>query len=569
MSLFLEENQGGLFKVVFQREYHPHYVTACRKKSNILRYDSRFKIWYCVIGSDYLANSFSEDFKEVLSFFPDFEVKTLLSKISNVKSHRETHTKESFGKLESIKKDFRLFDHQYSGIKWILEKKNALLCDDMGLGKTRQAIAWAILNGSKNVLVICPATLKNNWKKEIELLSGTSPEKLDSFVIPTDTEKFYSQKENTGINFLIINYDIIKKASHLIMMRKWDSLIADEIHYCKNSTAARSKALIAISETIPQVLGLTGTPLTNNPKDLINPLKCIKSPLVANSWKFIERYCNPVKIRLKTGRTFFKYGAKNLHELHEKLSGFMLRRIKEETLNLPEKITTVNDLEMSASDMKEYKEQFKRYIEAIRQVDPNPKKITGIELAKALVEIGLLKQYCSNLKINTVKKRIRDTIDQGQKCVIFSQYDNPLQEIFEEFKDNGAVLLTGKTQVDDRQNLVDKFQTDPECKVFVANIKAGGVGITLTAAQIVYFMDLPWTPTDLDQAESRCHRIGTTGTVNIHYFIYPDTIEEDIWKLLKSKQKIINETIEGKIEEIETQTSIGRQLIEKTIQRST
>ena len=158
-----------------------------------------------------------------------------------------------------------------------------------------------------------------------------------------------------------------------------------------------------------------------------------------------------------------------------------------------------------------------------------------------------LKQVCSMAKVETIIEDIQEAVDSGEKVIVFSQYTKTIDEIVKGMEKNkiGVVKLTGSSKMDERQESIDKFQNDDKTKVFVANIKAGGVGITLTKASIVIFADMEWSPETHNQAMDRAHRIGQTGTVNVYYYIAKGTIEEDIMEVLESKKEIMDPNTRG------------------------
>lgn len=458
----------------------------------------------------------------------------------------------------------KLFNHQNEGIAFLIKKKKAILADEMGLGKTKQAIIAAKHDNEKATLVICPASLKINWKREI----GMCYNDLICIIESGPVGKI------PVANWYVINYDMLPKyeAQILDLIKvKWiDTIVIDEAHYIKGKSTIRSKTTLAIAEKAERVYCLTGTPVMNRPAELYNLLKAIKHPLGEAKTTYIKRFCGG---QMKTlvrdlfkGKTFFvdpsksypfraqkqRYkvytfvddtGAMHLPELHKEIQGSILRRTKKEVLDLPEKIISIEVCDLDREWKMKYEIAWDEYIDWVQR-NPEGKDLENIMIAKHLVEIGKLKQVCSLAKINRIVADVGNAIEQGEKVIIFSQYTETIDTLFSMIPN--AVKLTGTSTMEERQQAVDEFQTLPDVKVFIGNMKAAGVGINLTAASIVVFADMEWTPGIHDQAEDRAHRIGTEGTVNVYYYVVKDTIEEDIVAVLEEKRGIVEEIIEGK-----------------------
>lgn len=457
-----------------------------------------------------------------------------------------------------------LFEHQKEGVKFLKGKNPAgqyrfILADEMGLGKTSQAIVAAGETSVSGIMVVCPASLKINWMREIKTMY---PE--DEVRILSTTEPL----EPGGVWF-IINYDIVGKKMELISSMvddgQIDTMILDEAHYIKGKSI-RAKSIIGgkvkkkddsvlkfegIADKMLRVYLLTGTPIMNRPIELFNLLKAIEHPLSEDRGYYAKRYCDAFMqtIYTKYGpRSIWnEQGAKNLPELSGLLSGYLLRRTKKQVLNLPDKIVSIMDSELSTEWKKAYETAWDAYIDFLSNNPMPEKNIDNIILAKHLVEIQKLKQVCSQAKVARIVADIENAVEQDEKIIVFSQYTETIKQIAEAVRKAKikTVTLTGADDMHERQKAVDLFQTDPATKVFVANIKAGGVGINLTAGSIVMFADMDWSPEIHRQAEDRAHRIGQEGTVNIYYYVCPDTIEDDIIDILNDKKNIMDQILEG------------------------
>jgi SWI/SNF-related matrix-associated actin-dependent regulator 1 of chromatin subfamily A len=479
----------------------------------------------------------------------------------------------------------KLFKHQEEGIK-ILTGLNPdgghsfLLADSMGLGKTRQSIVAAKKNRKNGTLIVCPASLKINWQREIEM------------VYPEEKSEILNSGDAIFENFewYIINYDILGKMSGKIEMAiklGWiDILILDEAHYIKGDSL-RSKAIIGgrkmkksgekasfkgLIKLVDSITCLTGTPILNKPIELFNILKAIGHPLAKSKERYAERYCGRFWMyRIWDGHRHYTIsssvyyakfnkpgvqiklrwpddsGATHLDELREQLKGWMIRRKKEEVLDLPEKIISIKEFEIDKEWTKKYENAFDDYIQFRKDNPIEGWNKQNVLMSRQLVEIQKLKQVCSLAKVDTIVEDIQEAINQGEKVIVFSQYTKTIDAITDKMQELGigVTALTGDCDMVYRQASVDVFQNDPRVKVFVANIKAGGVGITLTAASIVMFADMDWSPEIHNQAMDRAHRIGQTGTVNVYYYVAKGTIEEDIIRLLEDKKNIAEQILDG------------------------
>lgn len=492
-----------------------------------------------------------------------------------------------------------LFAHQKEGIAFLREKKKVILADEMGLGKTRQAILAAREESPAAVLIICPASLKINWQREIAIVD---PE-ADVFVIQSG-----KQKEIPAVKWIVVNYDLLGKYyDQLASMKALGMIgagICDEAHYIKGKKAVRSKLTLMLLENLPVVYMLTGTPIMNRPAEMLNLLKAVEHPIAERASYFEKRYCDAyMETIVRRGRAPIRFwnnsGASNLEELREITKDSILRRLKKDVLDLPPKMISVRFAELNAEQKRAYDHAWDEYLEWFKSGLDGvlPEGDTGIKCgacgrelteeeigpdgandcfkcskvdrtvsAQQLVELGKLKQVCSLAKVARIAADVEEAINAGEKVIVFTQYTKTLHEIAAacraikietgEKSSYGRIptkaikvaTLSGQDDQTSRQAAVDAFQNDPETKVFVSNMKAGGVGLTLTEARIVMFADMEWSPEIHAQAEDRAHRIGQAGTVSVYYYVMEETIEEDIVDLLEAKRKIIKEVMEGSLD---------------------
>jgi len=431
-----------------------------------------------------------------------------------------------------------LFPHQVEGVAFLLGRRRAILADDMGLGKTRQAIvAISETEPDGPYLVICPASVKHNWAREIEVVKSDGEVAI---VGPNDPPS----ADWSG--WVIVNYDILKKHLDRLVTFDWKGMVFDEAHYLKNHTSQRSKLgrQLVGAASDPIVYALTGTPMTNRPRDLFPLLQLANHPMGRSFLSFAKQYCDAHE----NGYGWVTDGASNLEDLTLQLRGVMLRRNKNEVLDLPPKIRTYLDVEVPAQTaIKETEKAFEILLLG-RQAQQHGRESvgqSGSDRARLLAVLTTLRRKLAVSKTKTTIEFVQNALDQGEKVLVFSCFDEPLQKIHAHFGD-ASILLTGSTPANKRQGLVDRFQEDAAVRVFVANIQAGGVGLNLTAARQVVFNDLDWVPANHWQAEDRAYRIGQTGTVQVSYMVAQDTIDVFVQTVLQTKAALVDNVIEGK-----------------------
>lgn len=439
----------------------------------------------------------------------------------------------------------KLYQHQEEGVKFLLSRNGCILADDMGLGKSIQSIIAALESGAKKILVVCPSSAKINWEREINVFCK------DTAII--DGKKWKEAK------FTIINYDILKNFHTLVEGRKqltpeelesinrdlanvnFDLAIIDEAHYLKNNDSIRGKIMVELSvkHLIPKVWLLTGTPVANRPMDFFNLLKIIKSPLAQNWKHYAVRYCDGRQFfrTLKSGQRkqiWLTDGASNLEELASKTKNIILRRLKTEVLDMPDKVITPMYYELNSTGRKEYEQLWEDYLQK-RLLEG--KKNGNIQ--KDLVELVLLRQFIAAQAIPYTIEMAENAIEMGRKVIIFTNFDEE-QEILARHFGKIAVRHNGSMSNKAKQKSVDDFQTKSKIKVFIGNEKSAGVAITLTEATVVIFNSCDWVPGNNEQAEDRAFRIGQKNDVNVYYQLFIDTISLRMWNMLNNKKDIIS-----------------------------
>ena len=423
------------------------------------------------------------------------------------------------------------YDHQKTAIEKLLGNDKFILADDMGVGKTTSGTIAALESGAKKILIICPATLKFNWKRELQ----------------------HYTKENIGIvegkkwedgKFVIINYDILKNFHSIdgsvtkILDEQFDLIIIDEAHYISNTKAQRTKLVNDLVKKIGKVWLLTGTPMTSRPMNYYNLLRLVESRVAKNWVGYVKRYCDGYQITKGNRKIWLTSGASNLEELRERTKQKVLRRLKEEILDLPDKIITPIFLELNST---EYKKEVGEYLD---WAEENSNQSLSIQLNKLMK----IRQLIAHEKLPSTYEFIDQCLEQDKKVIVFTNFTDPLMEIWSKYK-KIAVPLYGQMKKEQRQESVDKFQNDPKTKIFVSNIVAGGVGITLTEAEVVIFNDLSFVPATMSQAEDRAFRIGQKKNVSCLYPIFDNTIERIIYNIVERKKRIIDTVMGDNISE--------------------
>ena len=436
--------------------------------------------------------------------------------------------------VQEVKVDYSKYshrpplEHQKIAVEKLAGSKRFILADDMGLGKTTSTILAALETGAKKILIVCPASLKINWQREIENYS-------DRPVFIAEGKKF-----STEHDFVIVNYDILKnfhdsdpkkKDESLLSQSGFELVILDEAHMISNVQAQRTKIINSFAKKVDRVWLLTGTPMTSRPMNYYNLLNLIESP-VAQNWKaYAIRYCQGFQFTAGKRKVWNVMGASNLEELRDRTSKQILRRLKEEVLDLPDKIITPVYLRLKS---KEYEDLMGEYYE---WYDKNPDESSSLTVQFS--KLMKVRKVIANEKTKQTIDFAENILEQGKKVIIFTNFTDTLQTIYQHFGKQ-AVYLDGSCSNSMRQQSVDSFQNDDKIRVFVGNLKAAGVGLTLTAAEVVIMNDLSFVPAEHAQDEDRAYRYGQKSNVLVYYPLFENTIEGAIYDILNKKKRIIN-----------------------------
>ena len=467
--------------------------------------------------------------------------------------------------------------YQKAGIAYAARRQAALIADEMGLGKTIQAIGLINYDISiRRVLVVCPASLKINWARE-----------MDKWLVRKLSIGVASSTEWPETHVVIINYDIIDRHIEHIHSVLWDLLVLDEAHYVKNPDAKRTKLILGKRTWDPESgswivhqrpiearkrLALTGTPILNRPQEFWN--------IVDFCTRHLSYQQKPEHFRSRT-RFYARYagyqqgyygweftGPQNLEELQaEARRLFMVRRLKSQVLTeLPPKIRQVIEVPSEGfervldEERKAYQNASDRIAEARSKMLVMRASGSEEEYREAVRELraaytvafsdmAKVRHMVGVATLKAASALIEEILESGNKIVFFCHHHDVihgLQEICEKKLGPGStVLFYGEMSAENRQQSVDRFQNDKSVLVFIGSIQAAGLGITLTAASHVVFLELDWVPSNIAQAEDRLHRIGQPESVLVQHLVLQDSLTAHMAKVLVEKQQVIETALDG------------------------
>jgi SNF2 family DNA or RNA helicase len=455
---------------------------------------------------------------------------------------REDLTRIKLGQFtEEEKTDLSLlnipcFEYQKQGILFLKTCKSALMGDEPGLGKTLQSLSVSVLVKAKKVLIICPSSLKLNWQDEINKWF-----KLPSTVVEGSPSERQAQWD-ADVIYYIVNYECMLRDIELIKSKKWDMIIADEATRISNPKAKQAKAI----KTIPcqRKLALTGTPFNNAVQDLWNVLDFCEPNYLGSFWRFTEKYC--VKNRFNSIE-----GYQNLDSLASKIEKRMIRRLKKDVLHeLPDKIYENVFITPAKREQEIYeavKEEILSELNAIGFENENINNILTklIRLRQSADSLELVSDYAVSSKLDALKELLTDLINEDKKAIIFTEFSEMAKILERELSQYRPLLYIGETDVTDRHEYINLFNTDNEHKLIIMS-SAGGYGLNLQRASYVIHYDLPWSIAKTIQREDRAHRLGQKSSVTIFRMLMKDTIDEYILDVLHRKQAMSKELLRDK-----------------------
>lgn len=499
---------------------------------------------------------------------------------------------EDFNKLEIdftkyneilAKEDKELYEHQKTATKFLLSRKKCLLADDQGLGKTTAAIIASIEGSYKKILIICPASVKSTWKKEIK-----------RFIPDEEIGIINSNNWISDVKYTIINYDIldmhykipkekiieeysprdkngnIKKDENgndiVEIKEKWfksrkksvkeqamsesniylagfDLVIIDECHKLSNNTSIRYEVIndFLKKSNIESVFLMSGTPMTNKPINLFHVLSLIDHEVTKNFDYFVKQYCDGKKIKSKVTKRdiWLSSGSSNLDELMEKVKDSYIRRLKEEIPGMVSKEIHQRFYDLTEEERFEYENLWKEYEES-------QFLLGNTELNKDLIEGIFLRQFVSKAMVKNTIQLTNEFLEDNDKVFIACCFDEEIAQLKEYYGDKAVVYKGGMT-AKQKDNAEYKFMNDPKTTVFIGNIIAAGVGLTLTSSHICIFNSYDWVPGNNYQMQDRIHRIGQKHNVEVYYQLFSDTISEKMWDTVICKKLNIDAVIKEEI----------------------
>lgn len=467
--------------------------------------------------------------------------------------------------IHTVDTKLKLYQFQLEGVNFVEQKNGrALIADEMGLGKTIQAIAWMQHHPeNRPALILCPSAMKKQWEREVlkwmtnvrpNVLQGTKPYAI------------------TG-NIIIINFDILHYWLAELKIREFNTIVVDEAQKIKSNTAKRTKAFKKLIKSVDHVIALSGTPVENRPSEFYNIIHAINPTLFPNYMEFVQEFCGAKKTRFGWDVN----GATNTKRLNTILkNSIMIRRKKEDVLkDLPPKQFVKIVIEIDNRRIYQKAEnEFIQYIHdkynrdmgkevenELKQFAKDNKinvsdnltsqeiqllkmeKIMRVQSAPILTQIETLKQLSIEGKMNQIIDWIETFLESDEKLVVFAIHKKTIEQLIKHFPK--AVKITGGMTDKQKDIAQTSFQNDPKVKLFIGNIEAAGLGLTLTAASNVAIIEYPWSPTKVSQAIDRVHRITQTKQVTVWNLVGQDTIEEKIIDILKNKSIIIEKIMDG------------------------
>lgn len=484
----------------------------------------------------------------------------IFPKIAKFFKDKEAHFQKHYMPIIDYSKntDRALFKYQQAILNDVMYKKHNLLALQMGVGKTIIAASMSKMMNYDRTLIVCPSLLKWNWFYDLTRDWGYS--ELGFTIYDAKKSKCMT---SFGERFVIVNYESVKKYTPELLSSNFQHIIADEAHYIKNEKSQRSRAFANIVKQNPnaKVTLLTGTPISNRVDDLFGYLKISSHSLGNSRDKFRAKFALTTGSRGRTKVT----GAKNIPELRLKLSNYMIRKRSDECLELPPLILQRCYFDIEASE--EYQEKEKEIYELAEESEKHEgfKAVKGAPL-QLTTNLHTLNRLNSLAKIDSTIKFIDSILDMDEKIVVFTWYTDVYEKLGEHYGD-ASVIISGKIGASEKQARIDRFKTDPTCKVFIAQNVAGGIGITLTNSKYAFFCDIPFTPDWIEQCYKRIHRIGQKHKCNVFFSIANETVDEYLYELIVSKTEDINEIVDKDKPGVVSYNNISQELMKRIVNK--
>ena len=471
--------------------------------------------------------------------------------------------------------------YQRAGIEFMYKRESTLLADPPGTGKTIQVsgllntmYANKELEG-KRILVVSPASMTLTWERElhkwliwnpsIHTYGSSKAKKYGIEVFKPDISIFsYERLSSTYKDYYVIKEDNYgKKTLHLDQSVRfsYDVVILDEAHFCKSEESKRTMVSMAFASSAAKKVFMTGTPMLNRPIELWSLLSTLDGDTWDNRNKFATYFCNrhlekiyykpkghsfgdqPSSARSKN--VWVENGAEHIDELNASLrSTVMIRRDKALVLSqLPEKTVQTVELPVTCKEVAEELDAWRTLCRRYGDEEKALTKLLGSTVGLDIDTMAKVRQNVALVKVPYVVEFVSNYVEQGEKVIVMAHHKAVVDALMEAFSSFNPVKVVGGMTAEDKQKSVDAFQKDVDTKVFVGNIRAAGVGLTLTASSIVVFAELDFTPGVMEQCEDRAHRIGQKNSVNIYRLVLKDSLDSYLLEMLKSKSDISEELL--------------------------
>lgn len=425
----------------------------------------------------------------------------------------------------------------------------ALLADDPGLGKSLQALLywqWFVKDEPGPVVIICPATIKENWKREIRKHLGLGAEVIYGRNAPDALPQVRRDNEVYIVNYDILGSPVRPESNWTKYLLRLDPklVIADEIHYCRNRGTQRTKATKALIRACPRAVAISGTPIINRPAELFPVANMLWPEEFPSFWDYVFKYCD---CRKRFGRWDYR-GHRNLDELHARLTDLgMIRRRKRDVLaQLPAKTRTTVPVELA--DEKEYKTAVADYLAWRHRAAPGLTPQEEEEQRRNM--ISEIKRLIGRQKLPAVIRWAEEFLElTGEKLILFGWHKKVLLPLEEHFGGR-CVRVDGSVTGEKRQAAIDRFNNHPGTRLFLGNIAAAGVGWSCTSCSNVAFAEMDWAPGSHTQAEDRIHGLERglpDAKAMIHYLVAAGTYEEQLCRALQNKQVVLDQTLDGAV----------------------
>jgi SWI/SNF-related matrix-associated actin-dependent regulator 1 of chromatin subfamily A len=480
--------------------------------------------------------------------------------------------KPSDGFVATVPSGVTPFPFQTAGVEYALKRKRCIIADDMGLGKTLQAIAVCNMVEAKSVLVVCPASLRLNWKDEWQKFATVTLNHWDAILSKKDVPNI------AHLDVVFISYDLMALpcAQQHLRARKWDVIIADEAHYLKNKTTKRATHLMGLpprsrkgtgpKEPIPaeRYLFLTGTPVSNRPADFWNLLRFCAPEHFGQWTKYAQHFCNARRVPFGSG--WDTTGASNLQELQALVRGScMVRRLKKQVLTqlpaktrkivaLPTPAEVIREIDVLTMEYKTSEETVKKLRASVasaksaRDAAALQEAVDGLKAAETALftETSKVRKLIGLKKVDLAIDHIVDALEEiGDKVIVGAHHKEVVKMLAERLEKYSPVVVSGDTAPALRHERVKIFQNDSKCRVFIGNILAAGTGLTLTAAPHVIIVEPDWVPANNAQFEDRAHRIGQSRPVLIEYLAMERTIDVQVLRANARKMDVIEQATDN------------------------